>query len=219
MQTAAQKCGVQLVTGNTKVVEKGKGDGVFINTSGIGVIQGCTLSPERIQTGDVVIASGDIGRHGMAILSVREGFTFESTIESDTAELSSSMQKLLSSQIDIHCAWDITRGGLATILVELAQASGLSIAINEESVPVNDVVRGACEFLGLDPLYVACEGRFVLFVPESDAEQALQIMGPGACIIGEVLKSSNSPLVRAKTFIGSYRIVDKLSGDQLPRIC
>jgi len=217
MQAAAQKCGVELVTGDTKVVERGKGDGVFINTSGIGLIRGPALSPKKIQTGDVVIVSGDIGRHGTAILSEREGFTFESTIESDTMELSSMMQQLLKSQVDIHCARDITRGGLATILVELAQSAGLGMAIDESRVPVNGFVRGACEFLGLDPLYVACEGRFVLFVPASEAKKALQIIGPAACIIGEVL--SDSPFVTAKTSIGSQRIIDKLSGDQLPRIC
>ncbi len=221
MREAADSAAVKLVTGDTKVVEKGKGDGVYINTSGIGVVERVGIEPRSIQSGDAIIVSGDIGRHGTAIMSVREGFTFESTIESDTQELSSLVTALIEAGVAIHCLRDLTRGGLATVLAELAKTRGLTFAIDEEAVPINDVVRGACEFLGLDPLYVACEGRLVAFVPPKSKEQALTIMrqyNDSAETIGTVVESSE-PIVTAKTFLGTRRILNQLVGDQLPRIC
>ncbi|XGV97893.1 MAG: hydrogenase expression/formation protein HypE [Leptolyngbya sp. BL-A-14] len=232
MQQAAQVAKVQIVTGDTKVVDRGKGDGIFINTSGIGVIEHSqTIAPQRVQPGDVLLLNGDLGRHGIAIMAVREGLEFETTIESDTAPLSDLVLKLLEAGIEIHCMRDLTRGGLASALNEIAEAAGVEIAITEAQIPVREDVQGACEILGFDPLYVANEGRFVAFVPEKDAEQALAIMRfhqvanensnrseIKPCIIGHVTKKS-SGIVKMTSKIGVQRIVDMLSGEQLPRIC
>jgi len=221
MNRAADSVGAKLVTGDTKVVERGKGDGVYINTSGIGVIENQCAKPQKIQPDDQILISGDIGRHGIAIMSTREGLTFDSTIESDAKELFSTLQALDQEGIEIHCLRDLTRGGLATALIELAETRGVSMNIDERSIPIHDTVRGACEFLGLDPLYVACEGRMVLFTPPDHAEKALSILKdfePTAQSIGQVLDQSN-PNVTATTFIGTRRILDRLTGDQLPRIC
>jgi len=221
MKEATESLGVQLVTGDTKVIEKGKGDGVYINTSGIGVVEGESIKPQKIQSGDVVIVNGDIGRHGTAIMSVREGLAFESTIESDTQELFSTVHALLQEGVELHCLRDLTRGGLATALVEIAESRQVSIEIDEQSVPIATPVRGACEFLGLDPFYVACEGRMVAFVDPKSADKALEIMrsfGDDAQVIGTV-KDHPQPFVTAKTFVGTKRLLDKLTGDQLPRIC
>jgi hydrogenase expression/formation protein HypE len=224
MRDAAQKCGVQIITGDTKVVDKGKGDGVFINTTGIGVIEhSLNVTPKSVQPGDAVLVSGDLGRHGMAIMAVREGLQFESQIESDSAPVHEIILALLQAGIEIRCLRDLTRGGLASALNEIAEAAGVRIQIEESAVPVREDVHAACEMLGLDPLHVANEGRFAAFVAEKDAERALAIMrgheaGAGSALIGKVTEHSH-PLVVLKSRIGANRILDMPSGEQLPRIC
>ena len=232
MQQAAQAANVQIVTGDTKVVDNGKGDGIFVNTAGIGIIEHPQIiAPQSVQPGDVVILNGDIGRHGIAIMAVREGLEFETTIESDSAPLADLVLQLLAAGIEIHCMRDLTRGGLASALNEIAEVAGVEIAIAETQIPVREDVQGACEILGFDPLYVANEGRFVAFIPKKDAEQALGIMRShkiekensnlsdiNPCIIGYVTEKS-SGIVKMTSKIGVQRIVDMLSGDQLPRIC
>jgi hydrogenase expression/formation protein HypE len=219
MQQAAQAAGVQVVTGDTKVVDKGKGDGIFINTAGIGVIEHqLTIAPSSVRPGDAVLLNGDIGRHGMAIMAVREGLAFESEIESDCAPLAAVVQAVLDAGVRVHCLRDLTRGGLASGLVEIATGAGLHIHIDEKAVPVTENVRGACEILGLDPLYVANEGRFIAFVPAEQADYALEAMGEDARWIGTV-QDDTTPSVTLRSTIGVTRIVDMLSGEQLPRIC
>lgn len=224
MQAAAKACGVEIVTGDTKVVDSGKGDGVFINTSGIGVIEhSLTIAPQRVRPGDVVLLSGDVGRHGIAIMAVREGLEFETTIESDSAPVASLVLDLLEAGIDIHCLRDLTRGGLCSALNEIAQAAAVDIAVDEAAIPVREDVQGACEILGFDPLYVANEGRFIAFVPSSHAQRTLEVLaasplGAGASIIGHV-SDGTTGMVHIKTRIGVSRILDMLSGEQLPRIC
>jgi hydrogenase expression/formation protein HypE len=224
LRDAAQHCGVQIITGDTKVVDKGKGDGLFINTAGIGVIEHeQKIAPQNVRPGDGVLVSGDLGRHGMAIMAVREGLAFESQIESDSAPVAGLVLQLLKAGIEIHCLRDLTRGGLASALNEIAEAAGVKIAVEEKSVPVREDVHAACEMLGLDPLHVACEGRFAAFIAAKDVERALQIMrghtiGAGSAIIGQVAESS-TPLVTLKSAIGANRILDMPSGEQLPRIC
>ena len=232
MQQAAQAANVQIVTGDTKVVDNGKGDGIFINTAGIGIIEHPQIiAPQSVQPGDVVILNGDIGRHGIAIMAVREGLEFETTIESDSAPLADLVLQLLAAGIEIHCMRDLTRGGLASALNEIAEVAGVEIAIAETQIPVREDVQGACEILGFDPLYVANEGRFVAFIPKKDAEQALEIMRShkiekensnlsdiNPCIIGYVTEKP-SGIVKMTSKIGVQRIVDMLSGEQLPRIC
>jgi hydrogenase expression/formation protein HypE len=224
MRRAADAAHVQLVTGDTKVVDRGKGDGMFINTAGVGVVEvDRPIGPGSIQPGDVLLLSGDIGRHGIAIMAVREGLEFETTIESDTAPLAELVLALLDGGIDIHCMRDLTRGGLASTLVEIAEAAALHIHIDERAIPVREDVRGACEILGFDPLYIANEGRFGCFVPAGQAEQALALLrahplGVGASAIGRVA-GDHSALVTMTSAIGASRIVDMLSGEQLPRIC
>ncbi|MGA7951928.1 MAG: hydrogenase expression/formation protein HypE [Gloeobacterales cyanobacterium] len=224
MQQAAQKAKVQIITGDTKVVDRGKGDGIFINTAGIGRIeQAQPIAPQRVQPGDVVLLNGDIGRHGMAIMAVREGLAFENTIESDSAPLANLVLELLAEEIPIHCMRDLTRGGLASALNEIAEAAGITITMDESLIPVREDIQGACEILGLDPLYVANEGRFIAFVPEAEGERALAILrshplGAEACIIGRV-EAKQSSFVTMRNRIGTRRIIDRLSGEQLPRIC
>jgi len=224
MRKAADEAGVQLVTGDTKVVDKGKGDGLFINTAGVGIVEhNIAVHPAHVQPGDVILLNGDVGRHGMAIMSVREGLEFESAIESDCAPLASLVMAMLDAGIEIHCMRDLTRGGLAAALNEIADAAHVQIAIDETSVPVRDDVHGACEILGFDPLYVANEGRFIAIIPARDLTNALAIMhryplGEGACFIGTVT-GDTEPLVTLKSRIGTSRILDLLSGEQLPRIC
>jgi hydrogenase expression/formation protein HypE len=221
---AARSAGVQIVTGDTKVVDRGKGDGIFINTAGLGLVApGVDIDPAGVRPGDCVILSGDVGRHGIAIMAQREGLDFESVIESDTAPLVRPVMALLDSGAQVRCLRDLTRGGLASALIEVAQSSRVRIDIDEGALPVRDDVRGACEILGLDPMYVANEGRFVAFVPEADAPAALAALqsdplGAGATIIGEVV-AAGSGQVTVKTPIGGRRILDMLSGEQLPRIC
>ena len=224
IRQAADHAGVFIATGDTKVVNKGKGDGIYINTSGIGIVETpLTINPQHVQIGDVILVNGDIGRHGMAVMATRENLQFESQIESDSAALAGLVLELLKQGIEIHCLRDCTRGGLAASLNEIADTRKVTIAIEETSIPVRDDVQSACEILGFDPLYVANEGRFVAFIPANQSEKALQIFqshpeGIGAQIIGIVEKES-SPLVKMKNAIGSIRIVDQISGEQLPRIC
>ena len=270
MQEAAAKGNVKLVTGDTKVVDKGKGDGIFINTSGIGVIEEfpClanaarpfdklragygapqveqegitengmphispnlrdvggtvpTISPSSVQPGDVVLVSGDLGRHGIAILSVREGLEFESPILSDCANVWPAVEALLNAGIEVHCLRDLTRGGLATTLNEIAADRNICINLEEALIPVNEVVQGACEILGLDPLYVANEGRFAVFVPAAQEEAALAVMrkvevSRHSVRVGKVEESPGRTVV-LQSRIGGNRVVDMLSGEQLPRIC
>jgi len=224
MKAAAAAAHVQIVTGDTKVVDKGKGDGIFINTAGVGILPyPQKIVPSSVRPGDVLILSGDIGRHGMAIMAAREGMAFETTIESDCAPVADLVMALLKAGIEVHCLRDLTRGGLASALVEIAEASCFQINISETAIPVQEEVRGACEILGLDPLYVANEGRFIAFIDPSYAEQALAIMradplGATAAIIGTV-QEDKSGLVTMTSAIGASRIVDMLSGEQLPRIC
>ena len=224
MQQAALRSGVQVVTGDTKVVDKGKGDGLFINTAGVGVIEHQqVIAPQQVRAGDAILVSGDLGRHGMAIMAVREGLQFESQIESDSMAVADAVGSLLAEGIEIHCLRDLTRGGLTSALNEIAEASNLTFVIDEKSVPVREDVHAACEILGLDFMQVACEGRFVAFIPQRDAGRALSIIrasskGEGAAVIGSV-KDERPPLVLLNSSIGAQRILDMSSGEQLPRIC
>ncbi len=224
MGSAAGQAGVRFVTGDTKVVERARGDGMYVNTSGVGVIEhDLHIHPSSIRPGDVCLLSGDVGRHGIAVLNARESLALEHSIESDAAVLHEPVLALIEAGLDVHCLRDLTRGGLATALIEIAEASGASIRIREASVPVREDVQGACEMLGLDPLYVANEGRFVAFLPRRQAEPALEILSrqpvaSGACVIGEVTAAQGSrALVESR--IGVSRVLDMLSGEQLPRIC
>ena len=226
MQQAAANANVKLVTGDTKVVDKGKGDGIFINTSGIGVIESnvkTPVGPASVQPGDAVIVSGDLGRHGIAILSVREGLEFESPVLTDCANVWPAVEALLNAGIEIHCLRDLTRGGLATTLNEIASDRNVCIRLEEALIPVDEVVQGACEILGLDPLYVANEGRFALFVPGAEVHAALDVMkrvevSQGSVRIGSVEESPGRTVI-LQSRIGGNRVVDMLSGEQLPRIC
>ncbi len=224
MAAAARASGVEIVTGDTKVVERGKGDGLYVNTAGVGWVEhGLTIGPAAVRVGDAVLLSGDIGRHGMAILAQREGLAFESPIESDCAPLWPAVAALLDGGVEVHCLRDLTRGGLATAVIEIAEAAGLTVGLREDAVPVTEPVRGACEILGLDPFYVANEGRFIAMVPPAQAERALAIIGkeaPGGppAIIGEA-QSGRAGEVTLRSVVGIDRILDRLSGEQLPRIC
>jgi hydrogenase expression/formation protein HypE len=221
---ACEAAGVQLVTGDTKVVNRGHGDGLYLNTSGIGLIPpGIEVNPSRAQPGDAVIVSGTVGDHGMAIMSVREGLEFETQIVSDTAPLSDLVETMLAASPHVHCLRDATRGGLAAVLNELASASQMGIEFDERKVPVNPAVQAACEMLGLDPFYVANEGKLVAIVPEPDAEAVLTAMcahplGTSAARIGHVV-ADHPGLVVARTPIGASRVVDLPAGELLPRIC
>lgn len=225
MSAAAQKARVQIVTGDTKVVERGKGDGVYINTAGIGVLEhDSVISPLEVRPGDLILVNGDLGRHGMAVMASREGLEYESEITSDSAPLGTLVQKLMGAGVPLHCLRDITRGGLSATLNEIAEAAGLNFLIEEDLIPVRADVRGACEILGLDPLYVACEGRLVLFIPEPHLKQALAVLmddpcGKQAAVIGRVRGPDPRGLVCSLSPIGVERVLDMLSGEQLPRIC
>jgi hydrogenase expression/formation protein HypE len=221
---AAQEAGVAVVTGDTKVVEKGKGDGLFINTSGIGrVPPGINLSADQARPGDSILLSGSIGEHGIAILSQREGLEFESPIRSDSAPLHTLVAAMLAASPAIRCMRDPTRGGVSSALNEIAAQSRVGMELEESAIPIQEAVRGACELLGLDPLYVANEGKLLALVDPAQAERILAAMrahplGQQARIIGRVTES-NPGLVMMRTSLGTTRIVDMLSGDQLPRIC
>lgn len=224
MRKAADEVGVQIVTGDTKVVDRGKGDAVFINTAGVGVVpDGIDVSPSRIQPGDRVLVSGDLGRHGIAIMSVREGLAFEGALDSDCASLVDLVDKLSVLGCDLHCLRDLTRGGLASALIEMAEHARIGIDLVEAKIPIQPQVAGACELMGLDPLYVANEGRMVAIVPPPAAGAALQIMQshPAAdrpAVIGTVT-SDHPGAVQLSNPMGSGRLLDLLSGEQMPRIC
>ena len=224
MQDAAKQAGVVFVTGDTKVVDRGKGDKIFINTSGIGIIApGVHIHPGRAQVGDKIIVNGPIAVHGIAIMSVREGLEFETEIASDTAPLNDLVAKMLDASKEIHVLRDPTRGGVASALNEIAEKADTGILIQEDRIPIHEEVKGACEILGLDPLYVANEGKLLAFVPPQDADKVLAAMhahplGKAATIVGEVIVD-HPRMVVMKTRIGGTRVVDMLSGEQLPRIC
>jgi hydrogenase expression/formation protein HypE len=224
MRLCAVEAGVQLVTGDTKVVDRGKGDGIFVNTAGIGVVEHTLkIAPSAVSPGDAVLLSGDVGRHGIAIMATREGLSLETTIESDCAPLWEPVSALLEAGIEIHCLRDLTRGGLSSGLIEIAETAQLRIGIEELSVPVREDVAGACEILGLDPLYLPNEGRFVAFVPEYEVIRALEIFSKysvtsGAARIGQVLEKPRG-MVTMQSRLGTERLLDMLSGEQLPRIC
>ena len=221
---AAREAGVQVVAGDTKVVDRGHGDGVFINTAGVGLVpEGVQIGPTRARPGDAVLLSGPIGLHGMAVMSVREGLEFGTEIRSDCQPLDGLVAALLAAGIDVHVLRDPTRGGVAATLNEIASSSGVGVVVEERAVPVPDDVRAACGFLGLDPMVVANEGKLVAFVPGEQAEQALEAMrahprGQGAARIGTV-SAEHPGVVVARTGIGGTRVVDLPLGEQLPRIC
>jgi hydrogenase expression/formation protein HypE len=224
MAEAAREAGVLIVTGDTKVVERGHGDGVYINTTGIGVVdEAINISGNRAQAGDKILINGFVGDHGVAIMSLREGLGFESTIQSDCASLNGLITDMVAAVPDIHVMRDPTRGGLAATLNELAHQSGVGMMLNENQIPIRDEVRGACEILGLDPLYVANEGKLLAICSAKDADNLLAAMrahplGEQSAIIGEVIEDKNS-FVQMKTGFGGSRVVDWIAGEQLPRIC
>ncbi len=221
VRQAADAVGVPILTGDTKVVERGRGDGVYITTTGLGAVPaGVDIHPRRVQAGDAVLVSGDIGRHGIAVLAQREGLAFETTIQSDCAPLHGTVADLLAAGIDLHCARDLTRGGLASAVVEIARQGRLGARFDEAAIPVSRPVGAACELLGLDPLQVACEGRFVAYVPAAQAAAALAVMrrGPGgeaATRIGTVTGGA----VTLRSPFGIDRPLDLPAGELLPRIC
>jgi hydrogenase expression/formation protein HypE len=224
MKRAAEEAGVPIVTGDTKVVDRGKGDGVFVNTTGLGLVRaGLEVGPGRALPGDRVLVNGPIADHGVAILSVREGLEFETSITSDSAALSGLVESMLDASGDaIHVLRDPTRGGVASALNEIAASAGVGIRLDEKSVPVREEVRGACEILGLDPLYVANEGKCLVVVDAKVADDLLAVMrrhplGREAVAIGEVVEGPAQVVLRSR--IRGTRIVDMLSGEQLPRIC
>jgi hydrogenase expression/formation protein HypE len=224
MAAAGREVGARIVTGDTKVVDRGHGDGVFINTSGVGlVLPEFDIAPQRVSPGDAVIVSGDLGRHGMAVMSVREGLGFESELQSDCASLVGLVESLAPLGRDIHCLRDLTRGGLAAALNEIAIDVQVGIEIEQAAVPVSEAVAAACEILGLDPLYVANEGRLVAFVAAEAAEKTLEILrahpvAQGAAIIGRV-SEEHPRSVEVRSTLGGLRLLDLLSGEQMPRIC
>lgn len=224
MAVAAEKANVVIVTGDTKVVPKGAADKLFVNTSGIGKIrEGVTIAGHHARPGDKILLSGSIADHGIAVLTQREGLTFESTILSDTASLNGMVDRMLSVSREVHVLRDPTRGGVGTALNEIAGQSGVGIRIFEEKIPLNAPVSAVCELLGFDPLYVANEGKLLAFVAPDDAEKVLTAMrdeplGKDACVIGEVVPEAAGK-VSMETRIGGTRIVDMLTGEQLPRIC
>jgi len=221
---AARDAGVELVTGDTKVVDQGHGDGVYLNTSGFGIVpEGVTIGPDRARPGDAVIVSGDIGVHGIAIMSVREGIEFGTVVESDTMPLNGLVAAMLEASRDVHALRDPTRGGLAATLNEIARTSKVGVEYEERLVPVPEAVASACNFLGLDPIHVANEGKLVAMVPAAVVDDVLAAMqahpaGSGAVVIGRVV-DDHPGVVVARTAIGGTRIVDTQVGQQLPRIC
>jgi hydrogenase expression/formation protein HypE len=224
MGGAASAAGVPVVTGDTKVVEKGKGDGVFITTTGVGVVpEGVHISGDLAQPGDAILVNGTMGDHGVAIMSSRENLEFETTIESDSAALHTLVADMVAAVPAIHCLRDPTRGGLATTLNELAQQSRVGMRLRETAIPINPAVTAACELLGLDPLYIANEGKLICICAPEAAQRLLQIMqahplGRQAAIIGEVVDDAHG-FVQMETSFGGSRMVDWLAGEQLPRIC
>jgi hydrogenase expression/formation protein HypE len=224
MREACDTAGVGLVTGDTKVVDRGKGDGVFITTTGIGLVpEGRSLSIRNARPGDRILVSGTLGDHGIAIMSVREGIEFETVLESDTAPLSGLTEAMLQACPDIRCMRDPTRGGLSSALNELAAASKVGVRLTESAIPIRREVHAACEMLGLDPLYVANEGKLIAVVPPEDTDRLLGVMrehpaGRNAAMIGEVV-AQHPGLVLLRSLVGGDRVVTMLAGEQLPRIC
>ncbi|PWT90800.1 MAG: hydrogenase expression/formation protein HypE, partial [Acidobacteria bacterium] len=224
MQEAARKAEVALVTGDTKVVDRGKGDKIFINTSGVGIIEKpVDIHPCRAAIGDKILINGPIASHGIAILSVREGLEFETVMESDTAPLNGLVLKMMEASPQIHVLRDPTRGGLASALNEIAKQANIGITLKESTIPIQESAKGACEILGLDPLYVANEGKLLAFVPPEEAQKVLDAMkahpyGVESAIIGEVVADHRGTVI-LNTRIGGSRVVDMISGEQLPRIC
>ena len=224
MAQAAREAGVPIVTGDTKVVEQGKGDGVFITTTGVGVVpEGVNITGSRARPGDAILVSGTLGDHGVAIMSSRESLGFETTIQSDTVALHDLVARMVATVPDIHALRDPTRGGLATTLNEIARQSGVGMMLREEAIPVREEVEAACEFLGLDPLYVANEGKLICICAQEHADALLAVMrdhplGAEAAIIGSV-HADPQHFVQMETGFGGKRIVDWLTGEQLPRIC
>ncbi|MFB3897610.1 MAG: hydrogenase expression/formation protein HypE, partial [bacterium] len=224
MQSTARAAKVQIVAGDTKVVNRGNADKIFITTSGIGVIRkGIEISGSNAKIGDKIILSGTIGDHGMAILAQREDLALKTRLESDCAPLNAMVQKMLKVSKDIHVLRDPTRGGLATTLNEIALSSNIGISLTETAIPIKKAVRGICELLGFDPLYVANEGKLIAIVKPSVADKIIAVMrkhkyGKNAAIIGEVVDKPKKTVL-LKTFIGGTRILDMLAGEQLPRIC
>lgn len=222
MADAARRAGVRLVTGDTKVVEHGKGDGLYINTSGVGrVVSRSAIAPRQVRPGDAIVLSGDIGRHGVAIMAAREGLGFETDIQSDCGPLVEPVRELMAAGIELHCLRDLTRGGLATALIEIAEAGRVSMRLVDSTIGVSEPVRGACEILGLDPLYVANEGRFIAIVAADEAERTVAILrrfDEHAAVIGQAEAPGDEPAVHLGT-LGGSRVLDRLAGEQLPRIC
>lgn len=224
MARACKKANVKIAAGDTKVVNKGHGDGIYINTTGIGLVPtGVDIKATNAKPGDVIIVSGTMGDHGIAIMSVREGLQFDSAIESDTAPLHGLVNAMLAASSDIHCLRDATRGGLSAVLNELSEASNVGVEFEEAKVPVRAEVSAACEMLGLDPFYIANEGKLIAILPEKYAEQVLAAMrehenGKNAALIGRVV-DEHKGMVVAKTAIGGSRVVDLPAGELLPRIC
>ncbi|OGB64115.1 MAG: hydrogenase expression/formation protein HypE [Caldithrix sp. RBG_13_44_9] len=224
MKKAAEQSGVKIVTGDTKVVDRGKGDKIYINTSGVGVVyKGVEISSRRIQSGDKIILNGKIAEHGIAILSAREEFDFKTSVKSDTAPLNGLIKEVLQVCPDIHMMRDPTRGGISSAMNEIAAKAQKGIRLDEKQIPIDQEIKAICEILGLDPLYIANEGKVLLFVPPTEVSKVLQIMhrhpyGKEAVVIGEVVDEHPGRVVM-KTLIGSNRVVDMISGEQLPRIC
>ena len=224
MHDACLRAGIALVTGDTKVVDRGKGDQIFITTSGIGLVpEGCALSIRAARPGDRILVSGTIGDHGIAIMSVREGLEFETVLESDSASLADLTRVMLAACPTIRWMRDPTRGGVSSAVNELATAANVGVRLNEEALPLRPEVRGACEILGLDPLYVANEGKLVVVVPAGDADRLLEVMrghplGTNSALIGDVV-SVHPGMVTMTSLVGGERVVTLLAGEQLPRIC
>ncbi len=224
VRAAAAEASVAVVAGDTKVVERGKGDGIFITSAGVGLVEARRpVAPTEVRPGDAVLVSGPVGQHGVAVMAVRDGLAFASPIQSDCASVAGAVLALLGAELDVHCLRDPTRGGVATVLNEIAAQGRCEIAVHESAVPVGEDVAGACEVLGLDPLYVACEGRFLAFVAPGDADRALELLRARpetaqAARIGTV-RAGTPGLVVLKTKAGGERVLDLLSGEQLPRIC
>lgn len=224
MAQAARAAGVHIVTGDTKVVERGKGDGIYINTAGVGIVRhGLDIIPSAIRPGDSVLLSGDLGRHGMTIMSQRAGLSFGEGLCSDSAPLHGSVSAVIQAGIPVHCLRDVTRGGLTATLSEIAESSGLTVSLEEEAIPVRGDVRAACDLLGLDPLQVACEGRYLAILPREYEQEALCLMracgvSAGACAVGRVEEFRSAPLLMTGR-LGVERVLGMPSGMQLPRIC
>ncbi len=224
MAQAARTAQVPIITGDTKVVEKGSGDGVFITTTGVGMVpEGIHISAKNARPGDKILVSGTLGDHGVAVMAQRENLSFETSIESDTAALHELVAQMIAATPNIRVLRDPTRGGIAAALNEIAQQSSVGMMIYESNLPIQEQVQAACEFLGLDPLYIANEGKLIAICPEQDAENLLRAMrthplGKNAAIIGEIIEDSHR-FVQMQTCFGGARVVDWLSGEQLPRIC